>query len=322
MKAKRDSKMGWLDLHMHSNFSNDGEFSPKELMELCFEAGVRVVALADHNSVKGVEEANLHAKQLGIQLIPAIELDCSFRGVDLHVLGYGIDETYDFFEMVEENVQDQERATSLKRMELVKKMGIFYNYFEAIKLSRTGVVTGEMIAEAALNDDRNKNNLLMRPYYPHGERSDNPYVNFYWDICSVGKGAYVPMKFMSLMDAIELIYAAGGIAILAHPGNNVKEDEDLLHHIVQAGITGMEVYSTYHSQEQIEFYAGQAEKYDLIKTIGSDFHGKIKPVIKLGAVNCKNLEEEIYHAFIRKLSKFRRRDLSYIDMINEDHYKQ
>jgi predicted metal-dependent phosphoesterase TrpH len=103
------------------------------------------------------------------------------------------------------------------------------------------------------------------------------------------------------MEAVELIYATGGIAVLAHPGNNVKEDEELLYHIVKAGITGMEVYSTYHSQKQIEFYAREAEKYDLIKTLGSDFHGKTKPAIKLGGVECENSEEEIYHLLIRKL---------------------
>jgi predicted metal-dependent phosphoesterase TrpH len=293
--------MGWLDLHMHSNVSIDGEFSPKELMKFCSEADVKVVALADHNSVRGVKEAKLYADKFGIQLISAIELDCSFRGVDLHVLGYGIDETYDVFEKVQQIVEEQERLSSTKRMELVKKMGIIFDSDEVMKLSRHGSVSGEMIAEIALKDDRNKNTLLMSPYYPNGKRSDNPYVNFYWDICSVGKGAYVPMKFMSLMEAIELIYAAGGIAVLAHPGNNVKEDEELLYHIVQAGITGMEVYSTYHSQSQIEFYAREAEKYDLIKTLGSDFHGKTKPSIKLGGVECENSEEEIYHLLIRKL---------------------
>ena len=106
----------------------------------------------------------------------------------------------------------------------------------------------------------------MQPFYPGGYRSDNPYVNFYWDICSSGKGAYVPMEFMSLSDAIELIRAAGGVPILAHPGNNVKEDEELLHGIVQAGIIGMEVYSSYHSPAANSIYSRQAEKYNLIKT--------------------------------------------------------
>ena len=74
------------------------------------------------------------------------------------------------------------------------------------------------------------------------------------------------MEFMSLSDAIELIRAAGGVPVLAHPGNNVKEDEELLHGIVQAGIIEIEVYSSYHSPEQIQFYSRQAEKYNLIKT--------------------------------------------------------
>lgn len=293
--------MGWLDLHMHSSYSNDGEFSPRKLMELCSKGGIKVVALADHNSVKGVQQANLYAKKSGIQLIPAIELDCSFRGVDLHVLGYGIDVTYHAFDKVQQDVQGTERATSLKRMMLVKKMGIYFHYVEVLKLSRNGVVTGEMIGEAALNDDRNKNNILMSPFYPSGARSNNPYVNFYWDICSIGKKAYVPVKFMSLINAIELIHAAGGIAVLAHPGNNVGEDEELLCNIIKSGITGMEVYSTYHTHQQIKFYESQAEKYGLIKTLGSDFHGKTKPSIKLGAAPCQKSLDDIYYALMSKL---------------------
>jgi len=299
--------MGWLDLHMHSNFSNDGEFAPKKLMELCFEAGVKVVALADHNSVKGLEEASFYAEKLGLQLISAIELDCSFKGVDLHLLGYGIDKANCAFDKIEHNIQEQERAASLKRMELVKKIGIFFHYAEVLELSKNGVVTGEIIGEVALKNPMNKNNILMSSFYHPGNRSDNPYVNFYWDICSFGKKAYVPIKYMSLIEAVELICEAGGIPVLAHPGNNIKEDKELLQHIVQAGIIGLEVYSTYHSQEQIEFYEIQAEKYGLIKTLGSDFHGKTKPSIKLGGVQCENSENEIYQELLQKLSKLKRR---------------
>ena len=294
--------MGWLDLHMHSDISNDGEFSPKKLMELCLESSIKVAALADHNSVRGIEEAQLYADQFEIQLIPAVELDCTFKGVNLHILGYGIDPNYADFKKVEKSVENQEIGSSKKLMELVKNMGIAFDYDEVMKLSKSGVVTGEMIAEVALKDDRNKNNILMLPFYPGGNRSDNPYVNFYWDICSSGKGAYVPMEFMSLSNAIDLIHAAGGIPALAHPGNNVKEDEELLYDIIQAGIIGMEVYSSYHSPEQIRFYSMQAEKFNLIKTLGSDFHGKTKPSIKLGGVDCQNLEDEIYQSFIQKMN--------------------
>lgn len=292
--------MGWLDLHMHSDVSNDGEFSPKKLMELCFENNVKVAALADHNSVRGVKDAKFYANKLGIQLIPAIELDCTFRGVDLHVLGYGIDETKNVFNKIEESVETMEREASKKRIDLIKKLGIEFDYDELMKLARNGVITGEMIAEVALKDDKNKDNPLMKPFYPSGSRDDNPYVNFYWDICARGKEAYVPIEFMNLSKALELIYNSGGIPILAHPGNNVKEDEELLHNIIQSGILGIEVYSSYHSKKQIEFYEKQAEKYNLIKTIGSDFHGKTKPTIKLGGIEYEKLDE-LYEVFIEKL---------------------
>lgn len=294
--------MSWLDLHMHSNISNDGEFSPQKLMELCSENSIKVAALADHNSTRGIKIAKIHADKLGFKLIPAIELDCTFKDVDLHVLGYGIDPDYVSFETIEKSIEEQEIGTSKKRMELVKNMGISFDCDEVMKLSKNGAITGEMIAEAALKDDNNKNNALMKPFYPGGNRSDNPYVNFYWDFCSKGKGAYVPMEFISLSDAIKLIQAAGGIPVLAHPGNNVKENEEFLKDIILSGIVGMEVYSSYHSPAQIEFYSKQAEKYNLIKTLGSDFHGKTKPSIKLGDVNCENSEDKIYNSLLQKLN--------------------
>ena len=79
----------------------------------------------------------------------------------------------------------------------------------------------------------------------------------------------------------------------------------LLQQIVQAGIMGIEVYSTYHSQKQIEFYEKQAEKYGLIRSLGSDFHGKTKPSIKLGDVPGKFSEEEIYNTLMLKLPKYK-----------------
>ena len=83
--------MSWLDLHMHSEVSLDGEYSPKQLAGLCHEKGLKVAALSDHNSVRGVEEMMVSCARFGIRGIPAVELDCTFDGVDLHLLGYGID---------------------------------------------------------------------------------------------------------------------------------------------------------------------------------------------------------------------------------------
>ena len=249
-----------LDLHMHSIISNDGEYTPSQLMQLCQQHGLKTVALADHNSVRGIAEAQRSANELGLEFIRAIELDCQFEGVNLHLLGYGIDPALSKFEK------------------------------------------NEMIAEAALADQRNQNNTLLEPYRKNGKRSDNPYVNFYWDFCSQGKPAYVPIQFMGLNEAIQLIRKARGLAVLAHPGINIGQNQKILEGIVACGIDGMEVYSSYHDENMVAFYKEQAEKFHLLKTIGSDFHGKTKPAIKLGSMNCYE-EIDIYHQFNRKLSE-------------------
>ena len=159
-----------------------------------------------------------------------------------------------------------------------------------------------MIAEVALEDKRNDDNELLKPYRAGGSRSDNPYVNFYWDFCSQGKPAYVDIEYMTLREAISLVKKSGGIAVFAHPGANIKTDIEKLEGIVACGIDGIEVYSSYHNKETIQFYKEQAERFNLIKTMGSDFHGKIKPAIKLGNMVCEE-EEDIYKRFKDALSR-------------------
>jgi 3',5'-nucleoside bisphosphate phosphatase len=275
-----------LDLHMHSNISNDGEYTPSKLMELCYAAGLKIVALADHNSVRGIQEAKESAEKLGMEFITGIELDCQFQGTNLHLLGYRIDENLSDFYENQKDILAKEQAASSKRLKLVKNLGIYFEEDKVLDLAIEGVVTGEMIAEVALEDKRNENNALLEPYRKDGNRSDNPYVNFYWDFCAQGKPAYVEVKFISLENAIRLVKKAGGIAVLAHPGANIKEDKEKLEGIVACGIDGIEVYSSYHSESTIEFYKNQAKRFNLIKTLGSDFHGKTKPAIKLGNMDC------------------------------------
>jgi predicted metal-dependent phosphoesterase TrpH len=289
-----------LDLHMHSNISNDGEYTPSQLMRLCKQHGLKTVALADHNSVRGIAKAQKSANELGIEFICAIELDCQFEGVNLHLLGYGIDPTLPEFEKNEMDILKKEQDASSKLINLVLDLGIHFDIEKVLDFAIEGVVTGEMIAEAALEDKRNQNNPLLEPYRNNGKRSDNPYVNFYWDFCSQGKPAYVPVQFIGLNEAIQLIRKARGLAVLAHPGINIGQNQKIMEGIVACGVDGMEVYSSYHDENMVAFYNEQAEKFHLLKTMGSDFHGKTKPAIKLGSMSCHE-EIDIYHQFKKKL---------------------
>ncbi|MEG1474980.1 MAG: PHP domain-containing protein [Longicatena sp.] len=273
-----------MDLHMHTCYSNDGEYRPALLMQMCKEAKMDVVAIADHNTLEGISEAKQTAVKLGMEFIPGIELDCHIHGVNLHVLGYGIDEHNEALQNLSMNVRKMEQDNSQKQLDLVKGLGYYIDEDKAYKLSHHNVITGEILAEVALQDSRN--DALMKDYLPGGSRSDNAFVNFYWDVCSQGKLGYVPITYITLEEAVDIIKNAGGIAILAHPGNNTKEDEDLLTEIFNFDVKGLEAYSSYHTKEQIAFYIDWANKHHVLISAGSDCHGKTKPAIHIGDTQC------------------------------------
>lgn len=281
----------YIDLHMHSKYSDDGEFTPTQLVNMCYEAGIKIIAIADHNWVKAIDEASLQAKQLGIKYIPAIEIDCTYQGINLHVVGYGIDHTNPIFNQLGQNIMDQELTCSVKKLELTNALGFDLDKSQLDELSENGVYTGEMFAEALLKDPRYQDHELLKPYREGGLRADNPFVNFYWDYYAQGKPCYTEIQFPSLEEAIQIINDNGGIAILAHPGNNLKGQFEIFDEMVRIGLQGVECFSSYHSVEVNEYFYNKAKELNVLFTCGSDFHGKTKPSIKLGENGCIDPEE-------------------------------
>lgn len=275
-----------FDLHMHSNYSDDGEFTPEILIDKALANEVTFLSITDHNSVKANKQAKCYCADKPISYISGVELDCTIDGINLHVLGYGIDEDAPIFTEIEQEIFSQEVAASQKRIELVRSLEIDFDDAFLQSISHHGVVNGEMIAEAAMVFDSEQQHLLLQPYYGKGERSTNPFVNFYWDYCAQGKPAYVEVKYRTLAEIVSIIHDNGGLAVLAHPGNNTKENLSLLKAIVATGIDGIEAYSSYHTSAQTRFYVGLAQTHDLFVTCGSDFHGKTKPSIEIGSVEC------------------------------------
>lgn len=292
--------MTYLDLHMHSNYSADGEHTPAELVRLCQGRGIKVMALTDHNSIRGVAEATAAAKRYGIHVISGIELDCTFMDVNLHILGYGIREEERYHDY-EKQIEEQEIYAGTKRMELIEKLGIAFKRERVREISDYGIITGEAIAEAALEEEINRSHPLLSAYYDNGERSDNPYVNFYWDLCAKGKPAYVPIEYMTLSEAVSLITDTGGVPVFAHPGQNIGRDEALLSGIIAEGVAGIEAMSSYHDAATRSFYLKKAKEMGLFYTAGSDFHGRTKPSISLGVKEAEGKEEEILSELSRHL---------------------
>ncbi len=272
---------------MHSRFSSDGEFSPSELITQCSAAGLSVVSLTDHNSVKGVAEAVRTGSELGLKVLPGLELDCDCKGTPIHLLGYCFSGLEEAVGKIEEDFTRQEQEIGVVRMRKIKELGMAFDEEKVKALaagSLVGVITVEMIAETFLADPRNRSNPLARPYLPGGLRSDSPFVNFYWDYFGPGKPAYCPMNLISFEEANELIRGAGGFSVLAHPAITVKRDAGLIGYMAACGVKGIETHCSYHSPEDAGFYAGIAARYGLMPSIGSDYHGKTKPNVALGAV--------------------------------------
>jgi predicted metal-dependent phosphoesterase TrpH len=290
--------MALIDLHIHSVYSCDGEFNPEALVSFAQKAGLHAIALTDHNTCAGVHETVELGKKANITVIPAIELDCFFNDVLFHVLGYGIDPDNPLIQKVDSDVLKMNRESSLETIRLINKAGLELEKDEAIAKAKNGYVTGELAAEILLNKPNAGANPLLLPYLPGGERSNNPYVNFYWDFCGQGKPAYVHIPYISMKEAIEIIKNSGGLAVLAHPGQNLKNREFLLPSIIRLGIEGIEAYSSYHSREICDYYKQKAEEARLLISGGSDFHGKTKPSIRMGQFGLERDGDDLVEALL------------------------
>lgn len=274
------------DLHMHSRYSEDGEFTPEELVELCCQQGITTMSVTDHNCARANTAARVQAEARGIRYISGIEIDCVYKGLNFHVLGYRFDERGTDFVRVEEKIEQQSFLVSLERLEKTQVLGFYVTQNEMWNLSKDtywkGSWTGEMIAELLLTKPEYADHPLLRPYRPGGARSDNPYVNFYWDYYAQGKPCYVKMEYPPMEEIISMIHRNHGKAVLAHPGVNLKGHEELLGEVLDLGMDGVEAFSSYHTRSQAAEFYRQTRKRGLFATCGSDYHGKTKPSISLG----------------------------------------
>ncbi|MDO5422576.1 MAG: PHP domain-containing protein [Eubacteriales bacterium] len=283
-----------IDLHMHSCYSEDGEYTPAELVAQCARKGIRMLSVTDHNCAKANEEAEKAAKAEGIAYIPGIEIDCTYQNTDFHVLGYDIDYRSVDFERIEENIAGQVREASLERLARTRELGFQVEESALRVLSQNSYWPdswpGELFAEVLLSMPEYTGHPLLEPYRPGGKRSENPYVNFYWDYYAQGKPCYAKIDYPAMEEIIAVIHKNHGMAVLAHPGVNLRRKEFLLDEICGLGMDGLEAFSSYHSSEQAEAFCRKAQEKRMLITCGSDFHGKTKPAIRLGQHHCPLLQ--------------------------------
>lgn len=292
-----------FDLHMHSNFSRDGEFTPKQLIQMCHEKGLKYVALSDHNDYKGIDEMIEEGKKLNITVFPAIEFDTLFENLEVHLLGYNFDYHDPYFKDLASRIDHSIDSALSKRIELFRKnYGVEIDEKEVYEKTLPKENPFYTLCDLMLNDPKNSHISDFKDYIKGGKRSSPQAVNFYWDKCSAGTKNYVKIDFPDFKKTVAKIHELGGICILAHPWKNFYQNEALLLKAIEAGIDGIEAYSNYHEEKHNLYYEDFCQKHNLIMTCGSDFHGKTKPNIKLGEYGYnKDDGQQLINKFMNKL---------------------
>lgn len=249
------------DLHIHTNYS-DGVFSPEKIVDLAIDAGLDAIALTDHDNILSYGVAQNYLKKRKsegkkiIEVIQGIEINTMYKDDEIHILGYFMDpENNDFKNLIK--TQQLARVKQTKEIvELLnKKAGIKIN-FEDIKnqVAEGGSIGRPHIAKAITNAGGTSN--VMEAYAK--------YIN---DKSPV----YVKRKTVTPHDAVEIIYDAGGVPVIAHPHDLVVAEE-LIKELMHYGLRGIEAYHRKHSPAIVEYFSSMAEELGLIVTGGSDFH--------------------------------------------------
>jgi len=253
LNKKEKQLMNFIDMHTHSTAS-DGIYSPRKLVDYAIEKGLAGIAITDHDTIDGIEEAIQQARHYkNFIIIPGVELSTEYNNEEVHVLGYMINYKNRYLLKLLNNLQTERNNRALKIIDKLTNLGFEINYEDIERIAGPGTIGRPHIARA----------LIHKGYVKNNEEAFKKYL-------SKGCPAYVPRQKLTPRDAIDIIRESGGVSVAAHPG--LLECMITLDYLVEIGIDGIEVYHPDHTIDKSLKYLELAKKHNLIVTAGSDFH--------------------------------------------------
>lgn len=242
-----------VDLHTHTRYS-DGNLTLDGILKLAKEQGLCEIAITDHDTIINLKNYSKLEDKYDIKIIPGIEIPTNIK--KLHILGYGITK----FDLVEDKLYKLKKYNenrNIETIEILKSDGIDISFSAVKEIATSDVITYRDIVKYMY-----KKGYVSNPH--------DVYAKF------IGKGtkAYVPSKELTIEEVLLLIKSGGGFSILAHPftiGDNI-DLEELIIYMKEFGLLGIEIYPPKLTYEQLTKYKNIVKKYDLIQTIGTDFH--------------------------------------------------
>jgi predicted metal-dependent phosphoesterase TrpH len=241
-----------IELQSHSTVS-DGQLEPAGVVAEAAKAGVTTLALTDHDAVAGVVEAEETARELGVELVPAIEMSCVHQyAEDLHICGYWVD--LEKIGPACERAQQERRTRAGEIVENLRREGFDLTLDDAIR-------------EAGAADS------IGRPHIARAAGAAGDLGPFFEEYLVPGAKAFVPREWPTAEQAIALIREAGGAAVIAHPYWDISEPDKVEHLIRSLRADGVETFYPSHDEEQTRHLLALCDELDLVPTASSDYHG-------------------------------------------------
>ena len=247
------------DFHIHTNYS-DGVFTPEKIVDTALDAGLQAIALTDHDNILSYDIAQKYLKEIGkqdeLEIIQGVEVNTLYKNYEVHILGYFMNPNDDDFQKLMKAQQQARINQTIEIIDLLDKKENIKITFDSIKaqVAEAGSIGRPHIAKAITN--AGGTNSVIEAY--------SKYIND-------NSPVYVQRKTVSPQDAVEIIYDAGGVPVIAHP-HDMDIAEDLIKDLMNYGLRGIEAYHRKHSPAVVEYFSSMAEKLGLIVTGGSDFH--------------------------------------------------
>ncbi len=241
-----------IDFHMHTTYS-DGHFSPFELIKKVRDNNINIISITDHDSVNGLEEAIGIGKDLGVEVIPGLEISTDVEDKEVHLLGYFLDINNSELKKYLSFFRDERYQRALRMVKKLNALDLDISIDDVLEVTSSSAIGRPHVAIAMMRKG------IVKDYY-------EAFQKYLRD----GAPAYERKIHVSPQSALKIINDAGGLSFIAHPGH-LKES--ILMTLINSGIDGIEVTHPSHNSYQIKFYRGIVNQYCLLESGGSDFHG-------------------------------------------------
>jgi len=255
-----------IDLHIHSTLS-DGTLSPEQIVARAASLGISAIAIADHDVTEGIEAATSAARPLGLQVVPAVEINTDYHDTEIHILGYFIDPQAPVLVQLLEGIREGRRKRNRQIVQRLNALGVGLSEQRVLEIAGAGSVCRPHIAFA----------MTEAGYVGSVTEAFDRFLGH-------GRPAFVPRASVTPQQAMDVIHAAGGISVIAHPLK--VRDDSLVDSMIAAGAMGIEAFHTDHTPDQQRHYLAMASRRGLLVTGGTDSHGPLWPrPVEIGSVN-------------------------------------